>query len=181
MAGSAGISQVPLVSILQQQLYQQCFYSPLNGAALAPEAAPNDLVEQLSAANTTKARWETGWQVNRIGESGQIVAQRFGLTRTFWPGEFVTYEGPGMAPRPGASVSVLFPKDSLNMQPGFYFAFGETAGDQEDDAGRVRFYWNTRAATGWGIPWSTSETPGPLRTGPLGQTFTAAQAALRFS
>ena len=31
------------------------------------------------------------------------------------------------------------------MHPGFYYVFGEALGDQQDDSGLLRFYWNIRA------------------------------------
>jgi len=46
--------------------------------------------------------------------------------------------------RPGLSVSVFCRKHSTTLQPGFYFAFGETLADQQDEGRFVRFYWNVR-------------------------------------
>jgi len=31
------------------------------------------------------------------------------------------------------------------MHPGFYYVFGEAVGDQQDDSGLLRFYWNIQA------------------------------------
>ncbi len=139
--------QNPLISTLQQYLYQYCFCNAFKGRIenQPPAALPQDnLVQALSDANSSRARWDAGWQILRVEPAGQVVAQKNGLTRTFWPGEFVTHEGPGMPPRIGSGVSVFFAKESLTMQPGFYFAFGETVGEQQDDYRLVRFYWNVK-------------------------------------
>lgn len=137
----------PLVAQLQQQLYQYCFTQRFTGQLPAEPTVPaqdDNLLQELSAANTSRERWEAGWQIYQVLPSGQVWAHRYGLTRMLWPGEFVTHEGPGVAPRVGASVSVFFARESLTMQPGFYFAFGESVADQQDDTSLVRFYWNIK-------------------------------------
>lgn len=139
----------PLISQMQQQLYQYCFTQKFMGqlSEVAANPAPSDLLTQeLSAANTSRERWETDWQVHNVLPSGQILAHRYDLTRMLWPGEFITHEGPGVAPRRGGNVSVFFPRESATMMPGFYYAFGETVADQQDDYGLIRFYWNTNPA-----------------------------------
>ena len=47
-----------------------------------------------------------------------------------------------MAPQPGTPIAAFFPRESRTMQPGFYFIFGETPGDQQDEYSTVRYYWN---------------------------------------
>lgn len=141
--------QTPLVSALQQQLYQYCFIQKFKGELRDESPIANtsedNLMQALSEANASRERWDSGWQIYQILPSGQILAQKHGFTRMLWPGEFVTHEGPGVAPRVGTNISVFFAKESLTMQPGFYFAFGETVVDQQDDYNLVRFYWNIEA------------------------------------
>lgn len=43
---------------------------------------------------------------------------------------------------PGSAVRVYVPRESRAMQPGYYFAFGETLADSSDEFSIVRFYWN---------------------------------------
>jgi hypothetical protein len=62
-----------------------------------------------------------------------------------WPGEFLTHGTPGLPPTAGAEVSVVAARESRTMQPGFYFAFGETLGDQEEEMSLLRLYWNVTA------------------------------------
>jgi hypothetical protein len=99
-------------------------------------------VADLQSANAARDRWQKGWQISTVHSSGWITAQRDSLERTFAPGEFVTKEGPGMPLRVGGRAEVYFAVESLQMQPGFYFAFGETVVDESDEAALLRFYWH---------------------------------------
>jgi HopA1 effector protein family len=138
----------PAVQTLQSVLYAFCYMKRFAGAiedssagAMGDEPA---WVEGLSAANASRDRWEEGWQVQQFLPTGQVQAYKAGATRAFWPGEFVTRGAQGMAPQPGTPMAAFFPRESRNMQPGFYFIFGETAGDQQDEYSTVRYYWNIR-------------------------------------
>lgn len=138
-------SQHPVTAALQGCLYQYCFCARFTGTPIQqmPSAnAADDMSLELSAANAGQPRWEPGWQIYKVEPSGQIFAQRSGLNRTFWPGQYVIHDGAGAGPRVGLSVTVFFPKESLTMQPGFYFAFGETETESSADHDLVRFYWN---------------------------------------
>ncbi len=44
---------------------------------------------------------------------------------------------------PGATVSVLLPRELLRISPGFYLALGDAA--FAGDSAIVRFYWNVRS------------------------------------
>jgi hypothetical protein len=103
------------------------------------------MTEMLSQANSSHERWDRGWQVVQVAPSGQVLVHKHGATRTFWPGEFITQDGPGVPPRPGATVTVYSPHESRTTQPGFYFAFGQTVGDPQDIYDNVRFYWSIDA------------------------------------
>ncbi len=105
-------------------------------------------MELLSRANCSRERWEDGWQIIANLPSGQALAKRGAIARTLWPGEFVRRDAPGAPLAPGALVSVYFPRESRAMQPGFYFAFGETPADVFDDFSLIRFYWNVRPEGG---------------------------------
>jgi hypothetical protein len=104
-----------------------------------------ELTPALSEANATRERWDAGWQVYQVLPSGQVVAHKAGRTRALWPGEFISTDGPGVAPRPGRNLSVFFARETKTMQPGFYFAFGEAEEGGPDNFSLVRFYWNVRA------------------------------------
>lgn len=138
----------PVSKILEGILYGYCYCHSFDGAINdKPQGAPgpdDDWVEMLSQANSSKERWEEGWQVQQFLPNGQVHAQKYGATRSFWPGEFLSRASQGMAPMPGTPIAAFFPRESRDMQPGFYFALGETPGDQQDDYSIVRYYWNLR-------------------------------------
>ena len=107
----------------------------------------DDILAELSSANSGRERWDVGWQVQRLMPSAQIIAYKGGLARLLWPGEFVSHEGPGVPVREGSRISVFAPRESTTMQPGFYFIFSETVSDQQDDYSLLRFYWHISDAT----------------------------------
>lgn len=141
-----------VVAQLQAWLYQRCYCSLFqpgieNGTASFQEIedSHNGFLMRLSEANASRQRLDSGWQITRIETSGQIWAQKGNFNRVFWPGEFVNYGGPGAPPRAGEIVSAFVAKESTTLQPGYYFAFGETLlGNEDFDF--VRFYWNVSEA-----------------------------------
>jgi hypothetical protein len=138
----------PLATLLEQTLYQHCYCRTFDGA-LRDEQPLNvqgfDLTSALSEANATRERWDPGWQVYQVLPSGQVMAHKDGRTRALWPGEFLSTDAPGLAPRPGMNLSVFFMRETKTMQPGFYFAFGEAQVGELDSFSLARFYWNLRA------------------------------------
>jgi hypothetical protein len=138
----------PLVTLLEQTLYQHCYCRTFDGA-LRDEQPLNiqgvDLTPALSEANATRERWDTGWQVYQVLPSGQVLAHKDGRTRSLWPGEFLSTDAPGLPPRPGMNLSVFFMRETKTMQPGFYFAFGEAQAGELDSFSLARLYWNVRA------------------------------------
>jgi hypothetical protein len=146
--GIQAAQENPLVATLRNCLYTTCYCKPFPAktatAPPTPSLPPRDLSAELSAANAGQPRWDTGWQIARIETSGQVIAQKSGKQRSLWPGEFLTFDGPGVPPRPGSHISVYFPHESRTMQPGFYFAFSEAESDPADEARLTRFYWNLR-------------------------------------
>ena len=138
-------SQNPLITQLQQQLYSSCYCRRFTGHLLeeAPGMAEDgSFLQELSEANSSQERWDSGWQIYQTLPSGQILAHKYGIMRMVWPGEFMAHDGFGTAPRVGANISILVARESRTMQPGFYFAFGEAVTDQQDDYSIVRYYWN---------------------------------------
>jgi hypothetical protein len=142
------VPQNPLISSLQMQFYQHCYARRFAGAITDPTTPPDggqDLTTELEQANSSRERWETHWQIVQVLSSGQIAVQRNGLSRLLWPGEYLVSDGTVGPPRRGSFVSVFCRKQSTVLQPGFYFAFGETLPDQQDESGPVRFYWNVQS------------------------------------
>jgi hypothetical protein len=144
----------PPVVQLQQLLYEWCYCRRFDAAPTAPTPAPvadAGLVPALSAANASRDRWDAGWQIRQMLPSGQIVAAKGAMTRIVWAGEFLALGSPGLPPQPGVEISLYAPKESLTIQPGFYYAFGEARSDQEDEFSVVRLYWNVRASGAAGL------------------------------
>ena len=135
---------------LQHWLYQNCFCNRLtagNHPATRAEAVPSrSLLTELSQANNGQDCWDSGWEIVEVGANGRVGAKKRDLTRDFWPGEFITLEGPGLPPRAGMHLKAFFPKESAGMQPGFYFAFGNSAEEEFDELSVVRFYWAVRSS-----------------------------------
>lgn len=171
-AWSTSPAQNPLIAQLAQQVYGSCYCKRFNGKLpdeqfVSPPPDDNMMAE-LSAAHTGRERWDVGWQTHRLLSSGQIIAQKGAYTRLFWPGEFVSHEGPGMAMREGARISVYAPRESREMQPGFYFVFSETIADQQDDYNLLRFYWHVK------------QSGAPLLVQLITQEFNRFQVPFRF-
>jgi hypothetical protein len=149
MTGQASAQvQNPLISQLAEILYSYVYAHRFDGVVQVPPAVQepmaDDLIEVLSQANESRERWDANWQVSQVLPSGQILANKNDGMRILWPGEFITHDGPGIPPRTGSMITVFSARESRTVQPGFYFAFGETQGEQFDPYETVRFYWNVR-------------------------------------
>jgi hypothetical protein len=146
--GSSEPAQNTLVEFLARQLYRQCYCRRFDGV-LTEEPFLNEpddeFVSTLSKANTSREYLERGWRAVRQLPTGHDVAEKNGLARVLSAGEFIADEDDGAAPLEGKSISLLWPRDSRTLHPGFYFVFGEAITDQQDDDKLLRFYWNVRA------------------------------------
>jgi hypothetical protein len=135
----------PILAQLQHHLYERCYLAGL--ARRQPDtvaAHGDDLRTLLSAHHPGRELWDTGWTISQLRSTGEVIVTKQSATRRVWAGEFLNAE-PGMPPRVGSLVRVHVPRESPTMQPGFYFAFGETLGDQVEESRYVRFYFNTSA------------------------------------
>jgi hypothetical protein len=138
----------PMVGQLQALFYDHCYcrrFGSVPADRPAASSANFDLGPALSAANASRDRWDGGWQVRQALPNGQIVAVKGAMTRMVWPGGFLAHGSPGSPVQSGIPVSLFAPRESLQLQPGFYFAFGETLRDEQEEFGVVRFYWNINA------------------------------------
>jgi len=133
---------------LHQVLYERCYARRFDGngsTAQQPAVAHNpDFIQRLVAANQGGERLDHGWLITGVEPSGRVAAVKNGAVRFFPPGKYFSPYGPGGAVWYGMTVTVWLAKGSLSLQPGFYFAYGDTLG-QEDPRNRLRLYWNVRA------------------------------------
>jgi hypothetical protein len=149
-AASSMAQNPAIVTQLQDCLYQYCYcrrFQPgfMNQLPTDPVAADSSFLAQLSQANRSNSRWDMGWVVRRSEPTGQIWAEKGGVNRMFSPGEFVNYNGPGSPVNTGTVVGAYIAKESTTVQPGCYFAFGETI-SSSGYFDIVRFYWNIDSA-----------------------------------
>lgn len=138
----------PLVEHLVRQLYHHCYCRKFKGDVIYQPVVPEpdeDFVNALSEANTTVERLDPGWHVLRRLPTEHYLVQKNGFIRAVSPGEFTSHDGPGVVLREGTSVNVVCRKESRTMHPGFYYIFGATLTDQQDEDDLLRFYWNIKA------------------------------------
>ena len=134
-----------LVYSLQQQLYRD-FYcqgsaTPAEPESLYPSAmlGMTPFVQALSAANCGAGCYEEGWKVRAI-EDDHLVVQKERL-RIWAPRQDCQVpEGASLAA--GTPLRVRFPKELLNISPGFYMALGDQRLPDGDDQVVIRLYWN---------------------------------------
>ena len=147
-AGSAERGDVQrLTEAIQATLYDRC-YARRTPAAVraAPVASDPDLVRRLAAANAGKERWEGGWAIYQLAPNGQVFVRKGERERAALPGAFISESAIGMAPQIGTSVRLRVPRETLDAQPSYYFAFGETLDELADQLSLVRLYFHCDAA-----------------------------------
>jgi len=137
-----------LTAALSQTLYVHCFARHFSGTLPAPSVVYDpDFVpdesfgKRLSVANQSRAGWDPGWEVCRIGDQGDIQARHGDRYRSVPAGQYAFAAGPGMETRCGDIVSLQVLAESFHVQPGMYLAFGETLEDQYDAVDQIRFYF----------------------------------------
>ena len=138
------LPQTPLVRDLQNLFYTRCYIRRIDDPATSSTTFTSDpaFVNRLSQGNRSQQRWEAGWSIYSIAPNWTASVQKGDRQRNVVPGEFLSSLPPGVMPQAGTTVSVLAPRESVNAQPGFYFAFGETLTDSWDDHSLLRFYFH---------------------------------------
>jgi hypothetical protein len=145
-AESSSNNNPPIVTQIQNTLYHYSYCRRFRkdapeAPATTSVAADPQFIARLSQTNQSSSRWDAGWRVRRVESNGQIWAEKGGVVSALLPGEYMNFEGPGMPLRSGGSVTIFAARESTNVQPGLYFAFGETVMGT-DRLDMVRFYWN---------------------------------------
>ena len=130
---------------LEAELYRRLYTRPFVGGAFAPNPlAQRDHISALSAANNGKGTWEPGWRINSLDEGGRVCVSRDEVS--FWvpPTGLRTRTG---KLEEGDFCRVLIGKEMRHLVPGFYFAFGDGAQQDERDTADplVRLYWHLTA------------------------------------
>jgi HopA1 effector protein family len=153
--GWAGVAQPgwaepgdPLVKGIQATFYERCYARRLSGPEEQParaSASDPDFARRLAEANLSRERWDKGWVIHGLGTNGQAFVRKGDRERAAIPGAFISEAVVGMAPQIGASVSIRAPRETLDAQPGYYFAFGETLDELADQLSLVRLYFHCGA------------------------------------
>ena len=132
---------------LAELLYGRCYtHSILDPPPIAlDDTTDRDLTPALIAANTGHSAWDAGWRIDQVIDGGRILARKGGAARSFLPGEYLTRRCLGAGPVAGKPVGIFLSAGSADIQPGFYHAFGDTAGEFESGEQLLRFYWNVSA------------------------------------
>jgi HopA1 effector protein family len=157
IAGEAPDGRDPTTR-LQHWLYERCFCNSIEDAP-AVHSSNGSLLAELSRANSGQDSWDAGWEIVAVDAGGRVTARRHESIRNFWPGDFLTMEGPELPPRAGMHLRAYFPRESSTTQPGFYFAFGNSAEEDFELASIVRFYWAVKSS---GAVLLTGELTGAL-------------------
>ena len=130
-----------LVSGLRDRIYRQGFARPA-GAPAAGRPAADSLVRKLSAANRGHDAWIPGWRVEEAGPNGAALLSRESLRLAVRAGDYALTFSEDLPPRAGCAATLRHRRESLTLQAGVYYAFGDAL-QESDDAGRpLRLYFH---------------------------------------
>jgi hypothetical protein len=153
---AAGWTAVPaeasselLARAIQASLYDRCYAHRLGDSPDQPDRQPPvenaDFARGLAEANTSRERWDPDWMIYQLGANGQVFVRKGERERVAMPGAFISDFVLGHAPQIGASVRLRAPHEATGVQPGYYFAFGETLDELADQLSLIRFYFHCAA------------------------------------
>jgi hypothetical protein len=146
-AAASGVApQSPVFEpALEAELYRRLYTRPVGGRGVAPNPlAQRDHISALSAANDGTGTWEPGWKINSLDEGGRVCVSRDEVSFWVLPSGLRTQTG---RISEGDFCRVLIGKEMRHLIPGFYFAFGNGAQQDERDMSDplVRLYWHLTA------------------------------------
>ena len=131
------------VNSLRDALYRCAFARDLSDRpSCGGSISETELTQLLSSANRSRDRWESGWRIERVEQTGSIVAERGGLRRTASPGNYSLTFTEDLPPQPGMAATLYFARESLTLQAGVYYAFGEVIPKQDDEVRPLRIYFS---------------------------------------
>jgi hypothetical protein len=126
--------------LLTMTLYHHFYTRPRNDMP-SDLIDPDAFLDQLRAANAGHDRFQAGWTLDDVAPNGYIIATRAEIKQIFAPGQFVG-RTPGASPKIGQQIQVFMPKDSLEMQEGFYYALDSVPTDSTEWLDVNRLYFN---------------------------------------
>lgn len=109
----------------------------------SPQTTPGlSLPDELSRHNHSHEQLNPAWTVDAVDMAGAVYATKGNYRRMVYAGEFV-YERHKRGPvQTGDALRLLVPHEERDAQSGFYFAFGQTPGD-DAIALQTRLYFHT--------------------------------------
>lgn len=142
--GAAPSGEDMLARAIQAIFYDRC-YAERSRAEQNP-APDAEFAAGLAAANAGRERWDRGWIIHQFGPNGQAFVRKGDCERAATPGAYLFDGPPGMAPQIGSQISIRAPKEALDVQPGYYFAFGDTLDELADQLSLARLYFHVSPA-----------------------------------
>jgi hypothetical protein len=137
-----------LAKAIQLTLYDRCYSHRFGGPAAKPIRATTgdpEFVRRLTQSNAGRERWDRGWTIQQLGENGEVLVIKGERERAAMPGAFISEVVLGRAPQIGDRVSIRAPRETLDAQPGYYFAFGEILDELADQLSLLRLYFHCDA------------------------------------
>jgi aminoglycoside phosphotransferase (APT) family kinase protein len=132
------------VTSLRNAIYLRAFARDLAGHhSPGPGLSIPNLTRLLSVANQGRDRWESGWRIEQVAQDGAIVAVSGERRGTFKTGEYALTFAETLLPRAGMAATVWFARESLTLQPGVYYAFGDTVPKATDGQDALRVYFHS--------------------------------------
>lgn len=130
-----------LADALTQSLTQALYLTYYCGLEQSLQAR-HDLLPELQRANSSAEGWDDGWSLVREEADGRALVRSGARTRPVHKSELRAF---------GTDYSIRRRREDLELQPGYYYSFGETLADHYDEHVTTRIYLNltARSAARW--------------------------------
>lgn len=144
------------VEALSNLIYFHCYTRRYGGGAVdtavlsQPVVADPAFIAALAAANPTQDRWEAGWKVFQAEPGGAVHVLKGDAATLAQPGQYAYLAGAGRPASVGVLVDLHIARQSLQHQPGTYYAFGDAVASDYDMARLARLYFNVDSDN---VPW----------------------------
>jgi hypothetical protein len=102
-----------------------------------------DFQDRLSQAHAGQSQWSRNWKALAV-RNGEVCAEKDGRIKIWQPGQYL-FEGAPSSVKKDDMIEVLLKRDSLSLQKGFYYVFGNFAADEWCEHSSVRLYLNLSA------------------------------------
>lgn len=146
--GDGEISNEMLSHNLQQLIYKEFYMADRersNGKEVGPHndppTPPDDFLQRLRTANSSRERWDRGWMVDSIDMNGSLHVKKGNFSRHAYSGEFIKESFAHRSTEKNDSLKLLVRNEHWEKDDVFYFVFGETLAEDQYEW-LARFYFN---------------------------------------